>query len=108
MINIVFKPNTYELEITGHAGTDKKGKDIVCSAVSCLFYTLANSLDLSVNMLNKEPAIKDKEGNGYIRCYPKKEFEGNIARTYWTILVGLQMLSERYPDNISFNVKIEG
>ena len=43
MINITFKPNTYELEITGHAGHDVKGKDIVCAAVSTLFYTLGQA-----------------------------------------------------------------
>ena len=105
MINITFKPDTMELEIKGHAGHGKKGKDIVCSAVSTLFYTLGEALYESVEMLEEAPIFKDEEGEGYLRCTPKKEYEGNIARTYWTILVGMQMIAEQYPKNVKFKVE---
>lgn len=105
MINITFKPNTFELEIKGHAQHGKKGEDIVCSAVSALFYTLGRALLESEEMLEETPIFKDEEGAGYVCCKPKKEYEGNIARTYWTILVGLQMLSGEYDKNIKFQVR---
>lgn len=104
MINISFKPNTLELKVNGHAGHGKKGKDIVCSAVSALFYTLGEALWQSAEMLYEEPLIKEEEGDGYIVCHPKEEYEGNIARTYWTILVGMQMIAEQYPKNVKFQV----
>lgn len=104
MINITFRPETLELEIEGHANHAEKGKDIVCSAVSCLFYTLGESLWQSASMLYEEPIVKDEEGKGYICSRPKEEYEGNIARTYWTILIGLQMLAEQYPENVTFFV----
>ena len=104
MITITFSPKTYELRVSGHAGHGKKGKDIVCSAVSTLFYTLGEALWQSSPMLCEEPLIKDEEGDGYIVCRPKEEYEGNIARTYWTILVGMQAVAEQYPKNVSFNV----
>lgn len=114
MIEIVFKPNIYELEITGHAGADVKGKDIVCAAVSSLFYTLGQAVIESESMLMEAPVFEDEDGHGLIRCVPKAKYEGNISRSYWTILVGLQMLAEQYPSNISFKAealnesKIEG
>jgi uncharacterized protein YsxB (DUF464 family) len=104
MINITFNPNTFELEVNGHAGHGKKGKDIVCSAVSTLFYTLGEALYESVDMLTEAPIFKDEEGEGYISCTPKEEYEGNIARTYWTILVGMQMIADHYPQNVKLAV----
>ena len=106
MINITFNPKTLELSVSGHAGHGKKGKDIVCSAVSILFYTLGESLWQSASMLYEEPLVKEEDGDGYIVCHPKEEYEGNIARTYWTILVGMQMIAEQYPKNVTF--KVEG
>ncbi len=104
MLNIEFKPETFELKIEGHAGHGNKGEDIVCSAISALFYTLAASLTQSANMLKKAPIIKDKDGNGYLKCKPKEEYAGNIARSYWTILVGFEMIAAQYPENVKFKV----
>jgi uncharacterized protein YsxB (DUF464 family) len=104
MINITFKPKTLELEIKGHAKQDVKGKDIVCAAISTLFYTLAQAICDSERMLTKKPVIKEKDGEGKISCKPKKEFEGNIARTYWTILVGFELVANEYKDYIKFDI----
>lgn len=105
MINITFKPKTMELSVNGHAGHGKKGKDIVCSAVSILFYTLGEALYDSVEMLEEAPIFKDEEGDGYLACTPKKGYAGSIARTYWTILVGMQMVAEQYPKNVKMIVE---
>lgn len=104
MINIAFKPNTFELMITGHAGFGKKGKDIVCASVSMLFYTLGEALYDSIDMLEEAPVFKDEEGEGYLSCIPKKEYEGNIARSYWTILEGFQLLASQYKKNVQFKI----
>lgn len=104
MINITFKPETLELKLYGHANYEESGKDIVCSAVSTLFYTLGNALFQSENMLIKPPTFNEEKG--YLCCTPKEEYKGNITRTYWTILVGLEMVAENYPQNVTF--KVEG
>ena len=96
MITITFKPKTLELEINGHANQNKKGKDIVCAAISALFYTLGQALYDSEEMLEEKATFKDKDGAGYLSCKPKKEYEGNIARSYWTILEGLQLIASEY------------
>lgn len=97
MINITFKPNTFELEINGHAGQNEKGKDIVCSAISTLFYCLGQALIDSEQMLTEKPIFKDEEGKGYLACKPKAEYEGNIARSYWTILEGFDLVAKNCP-----------
>ena len=102
MINITFKPKTLELEITGHAEQNEKGKDIVCSAISALFYTLGQTLCESEHMLEEAPIVKIEDGNGYICCSPKVEYEGNIACMYRTIIIGLQMVAEEYKNFVKW------
>lgn len=104
MIRITFTPETLELSIKGHAKHGKKGEDIVCAAVSTLFYTLGEALSESREMLTKEAVFKDENGKGLISCVPKPEYEGNIARTYWTILTGLQLLEKNYKKNVRLRI----
>lgn len=106
MINITIKPETWEMMIDGHAGSDEKGKDIVCAAVSILFYTLGENLWQSASMLWEEPIVRQEDGNGYIVCHPKEEYEGNVACMYRTIMMGMKMMAEHYPEYVS--LKVEG
>lgn len=104
MINITLNPQSLELQITGHAGQDVQGKDIVCAATSMLFYTLADSLNHSEQMLKRHPIVKMNDGNGYIKCKPKKEYQKNIILMYWTILNGFQLLADEYPQYITLKI----
>ena len=105
MINITFYANSRKLVVEGHANHGEKGEDIVCAAISTLFYTLGECLVQSEKMLKSSPTFKDKEGKGVICCTPKKEYEGNIARTYLTILTGMELVANNYPDNVKFAVE---
>lgn len=104
MIEITFDPKNFELKVEGHAGQAEHGHDIVCSAVSILFYTLAEALTQANDMLQEHPTINIEDGNGYAKCLPKREYEGNIATVYWTVLVGLELLANQYKDYINFTV----
>ena len=104
MINITFRPETLELEIKGHANHGKKGEDIVCAAISTLFYTLGEVLNQSAEMLECEPIFKDEEGKGTLSCKPKEEYRGNIALTYRAILIGFELVASNYPKNVTFKV----
>ena len=99
MINIEFNPNTFTIDVTGHAEHDEKGKDIVCAAISTLFYTLAESLYNSKAMLSEDIDFSDEDGNGHISCKPKEEYEANISLIYWTILTGFDIVK-----NVVLNV----
>ena len=104
MINIKFNPNTFELDINGHAEHGKKGEDIVCSAISILFYTLAESIDNCRGMLTEDMAFEFDDGNGKLSCKPKAEYEANISLIYWTILNGMQLVANTYKKNVNLEV----
>lgn len=104
MINITFDPNEFKLDITGHAEHGKKGEDIVCSAISILFYTLAQSLYESVQMMEMDIDYINDDGNGHISCKPKAEYEANVSLIYWTILNGFELLAKNYEKNVTLSV----
>ncbi len=101
MIKITFKPETYTLDITGHAEHEEKGKDIVCAAISTLFYTLAESLH-SVKHMLEEIDINDDDGYGHISCKPKAEYEANVSLMFWTVLNGFDLVAKNYEKNVEF------
>ena len=104
MINITFDPKTFTLDITGHAEHGKKGEDIVCSAISTLFYTLAQSLYESKHMMSEDIAFSDEDGNGHLSCKPKAEYEANVSLIYWTILTGFELVEKNYKKNVNLLV----
>lgn len=104
MITVKFNPETYTLDVTGHAEHGKKGEDIVCSAISALFYTLAESLYSSKEMLAEDIVFSDEDGNGHLSCKPKAEYEANVSLIYWTILNGFELVSKNYEKNVEMVV----
>ena len=106
MINITFNPDKWEVKVEGHANHGEKGEDIVCAAISTLFYTLCEAIYESKEMLACEPSFSEEDGNGYISCKPKEEFEGNMARTYMTIIGGFRLIAENYKKNVKFSVVV--
>jgi uncharacterized protein YsxB (DUF464 family) len=104
MINIEFNPKTYTVDINGHAEHGEKGEDIVCSAISVLFYTLAHSLYDFQDKTENGIDFSDEDGNGHISCTPKKEYEQNIIHIYYTILHGFELVAENYKENVNFSI----
>lgn len=104
MINITFNPKTFTLDITGHAEHGKNGEDIVCSAISTLFYTLGESLYQSKQMMSEDIIFSDEDGNGHLSCKPKAEYEANVSLIYWTILTGFELVAKNYKNNVTLNV----
>ena len=104
MINIEFNPETLTIDITGHAEHGNKGEDIVCSAISTLFYTLAETLYDLRHMLEEDMDFTDEDGNGHISCIPKAEYEANVSLIYLTILNGFNLIAENYKKNVNLKV----
>ena len=104
MINITFKPDTFTLDVTGHAEHGEKGEDIVCAAISTLFYTLAEALYDIRHMMEGDIVFSDEDGNGHISCEPKAEFEANVSLVFWTILKGFELVSKNYEKNVCLKV----
>lgn len=102
MIEITFIPGELKLTVTGHAGAAEKGKDIVCSAVSVLVYTLVKAIEESRGMLAENPVFEITEGSAEISCKPEKGFLPAIQRTYWTVLCGFELLCSSQGNYVTF------
>ena len=104
MINVKFNPKAFELDITGHAEHGEKGEDIVCSAISTLFYTLGEALYESKAMMAEDIVFSDEDGNGHLSCKPKAEYEANVSLIYWTILTGFDLVAKNYKKFVKLEV----
>jgi uncharacterized protein YsxB (DUF464 family) len=104
MIKITFNPKKYDIKITGHADHGKKGEDIVCSAISTLFYTLGESLYQARDMLEDDFIFENDNGKGHIWCRPKKEFEANVSLIWWTVLNGFDLVAKNYEKNVKLDI----
>lgn len=91
------------IEISGHAGYDEYGKDIVCAAVSALAQTIALGLEKVAGIKAK---IKKKDGY-FLLNMPKslpdeKADKANVIIE--TFILGIEDISESYPSNIQVDV----
>lgn len=91
----------FSVKVKGHANFDEKGKDIVCSAVSALFYTLYETLSI----LKEDGMLESLDGNidegeASIECKPKTEFIGNVSMAFLTVSVGLNLIADNYKENV--------
>ena len=93
MIQIKYdlKKDLQRVCLSGHAGYALHGSDIVCAAVSSLFFALhrvlyENDLQFSHSFENDEKFIecKDERANGYFEMF----------------ICGVKGISERYPGNV--------
>lgn len=108
MINITYEMpvnnEVYKLTVTGHAGSDEYGKDLVCAAVSTLALTIAQCVkDASdLGWLRKNPTLKMEDGDACIKAKPVPEKEPIIGAMFTTVVRGLEMLAVNYPDYITY------
>ena len=92
----------YLLIIEGHASFSEKGRDIVCSAVSILVYTLLNILkdeESDKRLAIRREIVRD----GYF-CVEVEPFDFSKNRTKGiidTIIMGLALLNQEYPENVT-------
>lgn len=102
MIRAVFKEHNGSIivQLTGHAETAEKGKDLVCAAASILACTIAQMALFmhAEGKLKKKPTVSLEEGNAVVAVKPK---EGNdyaeALHSYFVVQVGLSLLANKYP-----------
>ena len=92
MIKVIKKNKV--IEISGHAGYDEFGKDIVCASVSSVIMTTVNSI---MNIDNSSISYMD-DGNKIII---KKLNDNDIVdKLLNTMILILKDLEEQYKENI--------
>lgn len=93
--SVYITPIHIEIDASGHSGYATKGADIVCSAFSILFFTLAQSLrekGMAVNT-DEEDQIK------HINAYGDIGLTHNVLIDYY--VSGVRMLAEKYPQHVA-------
>ena len=95
--------NCLSFTVTGHAEYAESGKDIVCSAVSILAYTLAEYLlQKSEEGIIPEPDIEIQDGEISIKCEARNEEEYKFIKDKFEIVEsGYNLLHETYPKHVS-------
>ena len=107
MINVTYYRRYNRVTVEGHAGSGPEGHDLVCAAVSSLALTLA----ANVSYMKAQDAVygeivKLDEGNAEIQCTPYRRYRDSVEQVYRSICVGFELLATKYPDNISYEVRV--
>ena len=92
------------LEVIGHAGYAEYDKDIVCSAVSILTYTVAQLiLEMGAGgKLYKSPTVKLCDGESIIEaeCIKSIYYTCEARRIMHFAKAGYSLLQNNYPDHV--------
>ena len=94
MIEIIIngQADSLEISISGHAGLDERGKDIVCAGVSALFFALGKAAGVKVY---------EEKGAYVVKVPPEMRACGDMAISGW------MMIAEKYPGNVECRVRKE-
>lgn len=106
MIHVVYHRHHNRVTVDGHAGSGPEGHDLVCASVSALALTLAGNVYYmkAQDAVHRE-IVKLKEGNAEIQCTPHRRYKDSVEQVFRTICVGFELLSTKYPNNISYEVR---
>lgn len=106
MIQVTYYRQFNRVTVEGHAGSGPEGHDLVCAAVSSLALALAGNVSyMQTQGAVYAVTIDLKEGNAEIQCTPYRRYRDSVAQIYRAICVGFELLSTKYPQNISYEVR---
>ena len=93
------------MKLSGHAGADEHGKDIVCAAASILAYTVAQTLQFQYEEggLRKKPHLKLEPGDTIIVAKPKADKFEEALHTFFVAQVGYHLLAKTYPQYVTLS-----
>ena len=98
---IVKDPSGYvAFECTGHAGFARKGKDIVCSAISTLTINTANSI-----MTLTDTKINVGENDGFLSWTFENACDERSTLLMDSLLIGLRSVEEEYGKYLKVEIK---
>lgn len=82
-----------ELLVQGHSNSAKKGKDLICAAVSSIVIGGANAIE-------NPKCYTFTEKDGYFQVVEKTIATDHDYQTLKTIVIQLKTIVEAYPDNV--------
>ena len=81
------------LKVSGHAGFDENGRDIVCAAVSVLTLNLANSIEIFCEDII---SVEEDTENGLLAAEFKNKLSEKAKLLMDSLLLGLDGISKEY------------
>ena len=109
-INIISNKKTQylELNVKGHAGLAEAGQDILCSAVSILTYTVAQSIsNMREDKFTECPLISLENGDAKISCRCKSKSFDETEKAFKFARTGYTLLTHNYPQYVELKVNGE-
>ena len=93
------------IKISGHAGSDVKGKDIVCSAVSALSQTLVLSIG---RLLKVDQTVKIENGllTSIVQPVTDTEEENKLKLLIESFLIGILEIEREYPGRVKIENEV--
>lgn len=102
------KNHITEIEVSGHAEYAETGKDIVCSAVSTLCYTMLDWVRNSYDIIDFQNRVNETDGYFYLRAIPRPGSEDRVEPVLDAISNGWKLIADAYPDHVTFKEKVGG
>jgi len=90
MITVQLNKKTGVFRCEGHAGTAKKGEDLICAQVSALVYTLADAGECEVYEPGKVVILPPEARNRKMR----------YTHAVNVVMRGLELIAEAKPDAV--------
>jgi len=101
-VSISGEDGKFRAESVGHA-LYNPGNDIVCSAVSCLMYTLAGAIENMTETGSKD-IVRDA-GNTIVAFEGGDEHDNDVAEVlFMFVAIGLVQMQKQYPDHLTVNI----
>ena len=101
------KDKLIRLDITGHAEYAESGKDIVCSAISILAYTLAEHIAVvyEQGILRDKPTVKLEDGDVHIECKTDDpKVYSYLLGKYMFVMTGYDLIKLTYPEYVDIKI----
>lgn len=108
MIRIRYLPEEFSVTITGHAGSDEPGKDLVCCAVSTIAQCMVHDLEALHGGMIKKAEYKVQPGNFHLRVVPCEYRRITIRTIYDTFINSLQYVADNYPEYVDMGEEKNG
>lgn len=103
MIKATYYPEYLQLTVEGHAGAGPEGHDLICAAVSAIWHTLAvNAMAWKERGYLMDMRMQEIPGYCQLSYVPKASYKNILPTIAGAIVLGLEDLATRYPENIEF------
>lgn len=91
------------LQVRGHAGAGRRGRDPVCAGVSTVCRGLGRAAELlgEAGLLAQPPRVQLSAGRAEITALPCPAFRAETALVFWTAEAALHTLAEAYPRHVT-------